>query len=366
MSQSTVGKDPVAGIYDVERQLSTCRLSVSKSNFGNYKTANHTPWLAKGSQEGYFPTVVVKGATLGSVGKSGEGRRGFDIFSYANKGIQVHTTRMSVGLDCENHDDVRQMLCGVFDKLVAKRHPISKSKYYQDTFPEKLIDGTHVFTATEAMLNPQSYIDMSFEDEATRWDSPDRTWGSFLFGDEDTQTTWYPKVKVSDESQIFLMTTKKKQFQRTSENDQVVYPRDGIQVKNYNVLRTLLDSDLYKNKQWRANLCLQVTGIELKCGQVGTTVDGNPRWAVAPLFTMKAVGPIVLYEHNQSVEEGGLTPDQLNAAQMSVLFEGMSAPNRKRKIKDHLAHPAKVSKSTPTVVAKEAEDGNSDSDGENE
>lgn len=357
-----------SAIFDVERQLKATKLAAD-TRAGGGKTERHgvhTPWLNKGSQEGYFPTVIVRNATLGMVGKAGDGKRGFTQYTFkTNGGPDKTQTRIAIGLEPNQHDDLQKMLCGILDKLIAMRHPVQKSMYYQMMFPTKLLDGTQVFNATAGLTNPSSFAEMQFEDSDTQWDSPGRTWGPFLYGGEEAQSSWYPKVRVDDQSQVFLMNSKKKQFQRTSENEQIVYPRDGIQVGNHNMLNTLLSSELYKGKQWRANLSLQVTGIEFKCGQTGTTMEGNPRYGISPVFSMKAVGPIALQEHSQAVEEGGMTPDQLMAAQMAAVFEGMTTPNRKRKIKDQVHAPLKVSKSThANSVADDKDTEESEEEGE--
>lgn len=369
------------GIYDVTRQLQGLVVKPRKAGYGSKTAIAFNAWLAKGAPEGALPTVVVRGAVMGSVGKSSEHRRGFDQHDFAIGGNVTTSTRVALGLSSEDQPNLKELVRGAFDKFLAARNPVTRSKFYQDSFPDRIVDGTQVFTATQAMLNPQEYVDMEFTDEDNRWDSPSRTWGSFLFGEADDDSMWYTKARINDDSVIYMYTNKMKQLQTTKEGGQVVYPRGGIEVKNAGVLRTLLNSDLYKNKHWRVHSTVSLTGLELKCGQVGETSAGHPRYAVAPVFSFKCSGAIMLMEHDQAADEGGLTADQRASAQMAAVFEGMTAPSRKRKIKDQVATQnavaptfnASMKRIRPTLVEEEVTAGpgfdetdDENSDGEDE
>ena len=356
------------GMYDVDKQLTGMKILKSKSTFSTKKKAMHTPWLARGSVEGSFPTVIIDNVRLASVGKADEHRRGFDIYEFSpnNQAISI-----SLGITRTDNQDLRDIMAGIVLNFVGLKDPITKNKFYQDTFPQQLTDGTKVHSATQCLLSPDEYVDMTFVDSVHEWDSPAKTFGPFLFSPDD-ESTYYTKPKIDPESLIFMYTVKGKQFQTVKENNMVVYPRGGIRAGDTNVLANFMRSDMYKSKQWRVRGTIAVTGISLNCGEV-MTIGGTPGFAVAPDFSLRMSGPIVLTEYNAVEEEGGVSKDQRLEAQFAAIFKNMKeTPSRKRKVNAMIANgsktsaPKKKKKTSATVEesqeVEDDEDSSSDSD----
>jgi len=218
-----------------------------------------------------------------------------------------------------------------------------------------------VFRATQALQSPEEFLDMTFQEDDV-WNSPSSTWAPLLYGPEDDDTKWYIKTKVSEDAQVYLYSNKKgvTEFNKTSEEGQVVYPRGGVPVKNTNMLRTLLSSKLYREKTWRAKCILKLTGVSLKCAPSGTSQDGVQMFSVYPVFTFTIPTAVVLVEHDPaSDEDGGLTDKQREAATRAVLFEGMVAPKIKRKSRETAPMfnaPNKKRKAADTEATQESEE----------
>lgn len=336
-STATISMDSnvVAPIYSVNAQLEGLRVNPSKKNqFSKKPGVPFTPWLKRGSPEGYFPTIAFKNATLGNIGKSTEHKKGLDIYTFQNKdGTEKTTTRIALGFNREDHGDLAQLLSGIWKSFVESNDPTQKSKWFQDAFPGKLTDGTKVFRATEAAYDPELFKHMQFDDSELEWDSPSRTWGTYVFGDGNESGSWYPKavVDTNNNNTMYMCTQKKKPFSRVTEHGQVIYTKDGVSMGVAPVMRTLVSSEHYRSKQWRVNGLIQVSSMELVCGQVGLTQEGHPTYSIAPIFNLRTVGPLLFVEHKHDEEIDGFTMEQRKAAEMSSVFEGFTVPSRKRK-----------------------------------
>lgn len=342
MTSTTPIVSPTDGIYeDVDRQLSRLTVRARTGGYSKSQAAAFNVWLGRGSPEGSTPAVKVDGAVLGMVGKSLEKRRGLDVYQYNAGSEVVSAVKLAIGVDAVSQPKLRELLRGSLEKLVEANDPIAKSRWFEKTFSETLNDGTKVFRGTTALISPEEYIDMSFQEDAV-WDSPSATFAPFMFGSDEDETKWYIKTKVSEDAQVYLYSNKKgfTEYSKTSEDGQVVYPKGGVPVKNTNMLKTLLSSKLYRDKIWRAKCILKLTGITLKCAPSGTTADGSVVNSVYPVFSFTVPTAVVLVEHDPANdEEGGLTDKQREAATRAVLFEGMVSPKRKRKSRESAVAP---------------------------
>lgn len=342
VSSTTANVSATDGIYDdVDRQLSRLTVKARTGGYTKSQCVAFNVWLGRGSPEGSTPAVKVDNATLGMVGKSIEKRRGLDVYQYNAGSEVISAVKLAIGVDAVSQPKLRELLRGSLKKLVEANDPIVKSRWFEKTFSETLNDGTKVFRGTTALLTPEEYLDMSFQEDAV-WDSPSATFAPFMFGSDEEETKWYIKSKVSDDAQVYLYTNKKgyTEYAKTTEDGQVVYPKGGVPVKNTNMLKTLLASKLYRDKIWRAKCILKLTGITLKTAASGTTPDGSIVYSVYPVFSFTVPTAVVLVEHDPTNdEEGGLTDKQRDAATRAVLFEGMVSPKRKRKSRDNAVAP---------------------------
>ena len=364
---------PTEGIYeDVERQLLGLQVKHRTSSWTTKgQTAPYNTWIARGSPEGGTPAVKVEGVSLGMTGKSADKKRGLDIFEYMVGGESKTAVKLAIGVDAVTCPKLRALLRGAMENLVKVADPITKSRWYEKTFSDHLTDGTKVFRATSALQSPEEFLDMSFQEDAV-WDSPSSTWAPFLYGPEEDDTKWYIKTKVSEDAQVYLYSNKKgvTEFNKTSEEGQVVYPRGGVPVKNTNMLRTLLSSKLYREKTWRAKCILKLTGITLKCAPSGTNPEGGQMFSMYPVFTFTIPTAVVLVEHDPaSDEDGGLTDKQREAATRAVLFEGMVAPKIKRKSRENAplfnqSGKKRTKVDTPEAVQESDEEEELDTEGE--
>jgi len=372
-TQKTViveAQDPCKGIYeDVQRQLSSLVLRTRKVTWPlKQQAAIFNTWILRSSPEGSTPAVKVTSAGLGMTGSAVNKRHGLDVFQFEVGGKTQTSVKIAIALDPAEHTKLRTVLVGIFEKFVKEFDPMVKSRWYEKTFSETLNDGTKVFRGTSALQSPSEYLDMTFTGDDS-WDSPSSTFGPFMFGaDTDQGPKWYVKPKVSEDAYVYLYNNKKggSEMNRTSEEGQVVYPRGGVPVKNTNMLNTLLNSKLYKEKMWRATAIVKVTGISLKTAQSGTTPEGNPVYSVYPSFSFSIPTAIILVEHDMDGEdESRLSDKQRDAATRAVLFEGMVAPKTKRRAREAQIAPIfnGSSKKHKAVSVQDSEE-DADSDGE--
>jgi len=338
MSQSVSTVPPSSdGIYeDVERQLNGMNLKARKPNaMSKREQFQLGTYLERGSPEGPYPAVKVDNARLGMVGKSGENRRGLDVYEFTAGSETTPVVRLAVGLRQEDQANMRKLMTGVIEKLKGFKDPMTKSIWYQSTF-SSLTDGTKVYNSTGGIEHPSEFLTATLDDEFV-WDSPSGTWAPFLYGEE-PESTWYIKPRLEADAQVYLYTNTKKgcvEIQKTSEEGQVVYPKGGVPVKNTNMLKTLLSSKLYSEKMWQAKCIVKLTSINLRCSPAGSSAEGGQKYCVYPVFNFSVPTAVVLVEYDPSSEDvGGITDKQRMMATRSVLFEGLVAPKPKRKARE--------------------------------
>jgi hypothetical protein len=295
-------------------------------------------YLKRGSPEGYCPAVKVTGATLGSIGKHEDRRRGIDVYEYTAGSEKKVGVKIALGLSKEDQKAMGELIRGVIDKLRETKDPMTKSIWYQEHFVS-LTDGTKVFNATHDMTVPEGFSELVLDGGAYH-ESPCKTWGPFLYGD-DEEYRWYTKANVEEDVTVYMYNPKKGgiEYPKTTEEGQVVYPKGGVQVKNSNVLRTLLGSKLYTENQWRATCVARLTSVQLVCAEAGMSPDGVQKYAVSPRFAFRVPTSIVLVKYEPSPDEIGLTDKQREDATRAALFKGMSAPKQKRKAREPAVAP---------------------------
>ena len=85
---------------------------------------------------------------------------------------------------------------------------------------------------------------------------------------------------------------------------------------------------------------LQLTAMEIRCGirdrhpATDVTPEGSPIYGIFPVFHIRTVSPIIMTEWDGTQMENGLTAEQKEQAILAHLFQGRTAPIRKRKRSD--------------------------------
>lgn len=311
-----------AKIFDHERQLGEIKL---RKMTLSTKPGAFAVNLGRIAPEGASPVLSVTDCTLGRIGKSEEGRRGFGVYT---KGPSQFT-RLALGVGKSN-EYVGKYLERVIQCLVASHHP-NRDRWYQESFPE-LTNGTKVHFAGAPLLNPSSFNSVAFDQSYEHvWDEPARTWGPMISGD-DEDYRWYISARVDPDSKIFLYDPKKnKPFGKVNEGSLEVYSKDGVDTSNANVLRAFLDSKVYRQKTWRVRCLLRLTSVEFRCAPITSVTEGEQRYVVYPTFSFATYGPIVLMETDPETTGSMVTDDQREDAAFAAVFGGLVAPSRKRK-----------------------------------
>ena len=282
------------------------------------------------------PTIVIKKAGLVTVGKKGSNERGFKIIKYLLNGGKKGGTfvKCKMALGSADQDDLRGMCKGLLEKIVERRDPVKASQWYQNTFG--LEDGTAVFNATQELCAPQNYVNCELcEDQI--WDSPSKTFGPFLYGDQDANETWYANVNVHqgfpakddkplNECAIFCFDDKGKMCSNKSDDNLEVYNRSGVPMLNETKFGVFLGSSFYTENSWRMTSGLRIASVKLKRM---TRVDGS--YVIVPHFNLSTTGNIRLQQYKLEKDDNYLSYDQRDAIMDSFIFEGVSAPSRKRK-----------------------------------
>ncbi len=325
-------------------------------------------WNDKSRIEGRCPTVKFEGATLGAVGKSGEGKRGFDVIEWSGmKKDDAPYVRLGLGLSKEGQGEVIAMMQGVLKKFLADHDPIKDSKWYQSAFASELTDGTKVHLATKGLQDGREFVDMTFTGDDLSWDSPSRTWGPAVYGSDDSVRFYpRPRVIVDDDTMIYTSKTDDRVYSDVVEESVTVYPRTGIHMDNRILLNRFLASEHYKEKHWRAKGMLRMSSFELICSQIGEHPDTkNPIYGVAPKFNLQIVGSVLLTEAKSAIDDSPWTDDERAKIMHSMLFQGIkgSVGGRKRKAGAGKA-AAKKSKSSPPASQTDATEVIEDTDGE--
>jgi len=334
--KATKKKDVVAvdGMFDVERQKEAIVLRETKRSGKNVHGIVFSTFLKKGFPGGGCPIIKVENAVLGSVGKAIDQRRGLDLVEFRlDNGAKGHIVKLALGVNKAENPDLLTLCEAVWTRFCEMHNPLKQSQWYQSKFPE-LDDGTKVHLASVGFDSPDEFCTMDIEESHLSWDSPARTYGEAMFGD-DEEARWYPKLKVRDEYSVYCYRSNGKPYGKIAESGIPTYNKEGIPLNSVNLLKSFLGSNFYQGKQWRCTSMVQLTALEIRCGTRARFPEtGNPKYGIYPVFHLRTMGSIIFTEFDDSVDSSGLTPDQRENAIMAHLFAGRQAPPRKRKARD--------------------------------
>ena len=338
----------------------------NKTNDPNTKALQLS--LSFGSVQGLYPIVAIRNARLGPIGKRDESRRGLCVFK--NKDSNYTFPRLALWLDSKQHGDLRQLLAGILKRWKDDHDP-NKSMWYQNNF-EDLTDGSKVFTAARGMEDMSAYDGVEFTGD-DEFDSPDRTYGKFFTAEDESPGQWlcsffldqgYDGRDGTDPSDFrIFFTTEKAMMPDKEENENIVYKKDGIPIKNHSMINNLVDSDFYRKGNWGCNAMIQVTGLTWRCAK---TTSGDP--CLYPIFRMRVTDSIRFKPLEDDAGGNGLTREQRSAIMSSIIFEGLSGPAGAKKRKKSAVAPTfnvpKKAKADSPVPESQEIDEIADTDGE--
>lgn len=326
-----------SSIISVAAQVGDIRFS-QRAKSAKAKGPNFDVQLNRKNPAGRNPCCIVHNAKLGLWGRPSEGNRGLKVVEYTMNGTNntAMFSTLTLALDRSRHTEVYEMCRAVLAKWVEKHDPVRKSMWYQNHFPQ-LTDGTKVHRACRALLTNDLYIDQEF-DGPEQYDSPGRTYGEFLFGNDEECKPWYCDVRVSEgfpakddrlatEYTISFFDERGKQCGDKTEGGMTVYKKGGIPLMSPKMLKVLTQSEFYKGTYWNCCTIMQLYAMEMRCVE---TDDGGH--CIFPVFQFRTNNSLCFQASlPERVAEGSITFEQRNAIFHSAIFDGVSNPVKKRK-----------------------------------
>lgn len=313
--------------FDQERHLTSFRLRPDKIPTPGVFIA--TPSLPFGAIDGQFPVTLVDECRLGANGSKESGGRGLKVVEFKRSGASAKFLSLAIGIPkkVEANNGLRKLMKKSIAEFVKLHDPVKDSTWYQKTF-SVLDNGTKVFEATESLSNPENFTDMVLEHD--EWDSPSKTFGSFVYG-KDEEHTMYINASVDDKYGVRCFDEKMKKMPKKEKQSVVIYPRDGFTLDNVTQLELFLNSDFYKKTHWKTRLMIRISRISFKCEKRGSHLaSGNPIYGVYPVFKFKTCSDLCFIE-TPAVGSGVLDDETLDVAKNMLLYAGLPGPSKKRK-----------------------------------
>jgi len=314
-----------------------------------FKAQSHDPTVfSVNLREGALGPRPMARVNFTDLPKSGKHKiRGIDAIQGKNKKV---FKKLKMGLDKESGGDVMEMCRRVLTAWNKDFSPVSRSMWYQSIFD--LEDGTKVHSATQHMLNPVDYNNVSF-DGKKEYQAPSRTFGPALYGDESNK--WYVDVTVpepyldgksTDTAFLYLYDENSKKIKTRTVNGTVVYPTSGIDLADNDKVLELGLSDFYKDCNWKARCSLVLSALQWKCEKDVTSGCK----IVYPIFHFKTYGSIILKNIPYTTPEGVIPIEKRMAIVDATLFEGLEQPaKRRKKAKDSSSVSSNSKKTSKTL-----------------
>ena len=330
MKPSSKTVDPQT-LLNVEQQLEalTFKGGVEKKYKGSY-----TLQLQNLISVGRTPIVPVIKATLGKTGKKDSNSRGVHVIKYqlGNNGGSNAFTKVALGLKASAQPALKELCKGIFDKWIGKHSPTLRSTEYQKLYPE-LNDGTKVFSATSALVNTDQLVVTELDNDY--FGSPSVTYAPFVFGDDD-DATWYNDMTLSEgfaanndhpatDHRIVFYDDKGRQIGNKVEDEVEVYRKGGVPLMSSSALDLLTKSQFYKKGRWECSCMVEVTSMSIKLGK------SNDQHILYPTFNLRTRGSLRMQQSVKVEDPDALTFDQRTSIFDSIIFDGVTAPSRKRK-----------------------------------
>ena len=286
---------------------------------------------------GGSPVVHVKSAGLSLCGKKDSKSRGLSVISWERNGKRGEFVSLKLAVNREDHNDLYKMCKGMLETFVQKNDPITSSMWWQRKFP-RIEDGTDVHKTTSGFQNMNEFCQME-GGSSDAFKSPASTFGKFLYSESEDEAKWYLDLLVPRESdkrenleRIVLYDERGKMIGNRQDADgNEVYSKGGILLTNKKKLRDLVESSFYKETIWKCDTFVRIYGMDI----IHSTTCEN----VYPFFKTSVYGDIKLQMSNKKQDPNQLSGDQVQSMFASVLFEGVSAPSRKKR---KLSKPKKI------------------------
>lgn len=293
MSSPTIDTDP----FDVDNQIKKLRLTKARRPSRKTDGVHYAAFLNDGGDIGNVPVVIVHDCALALCGKKDEKVRGFKKVLYNVDGEEKSFYTLNVAFGSKTQPELQQLCKGMIDHYVTRYDPVSKSMLYQnELFPEKLTDGSKVFSATQAIVSREGLKTVDF-DGTNHWDSPANTYGSFLYGDDEENHTWYTQLTINTGfmekkgkggSYLLLCVDENdRPLSKKTESGKCVYSKDGVPLGDSTRMDAFVESDLFKMNRWRVTTAVQPHSMTIHCRD---DINGNP--VVFPSFQMRTHGII--------------------------------------------------------------------------
>lgn len=338
MSKSDIKSKPIkrkavpdvdaSTIMDIDAQIKTLSVVEGKQTKGDNRYMRLS--VSRSNPLGPIPIVVVRNAPLGATGKRSERGRGLRVIDSANGSFMT----LALGLNRDTQKDLRTMLLAALRKHNEKFDPVQKSLIYQKAFPD-LDDGTKVFKASYGLQSEEAL--MSMELSSPEWDSPSRTFGPFLFSEEEDVPAWYTDVSVgtgfeardtapATDYRVLFYDDKGKQIPSKSEDGLNIYSKGGIPLSSSKMVNAMTTSEFYLSNRWLCTAALHVTSIVIKIG-----MNAQEERVLYPVFKMRTSGSIRMQMAPPQDMTGVITFEQRGSLLDAIIFEGVSGPSKKRR-----------------------------------
>lgn len=332
-------------LTDPESQLEHLKVDASGTayNGGAIGLNVELPWKYN---TGGTPVALVTGASLGQCGKKGSGHRGIHATSWTANSKTVHNVSLKICFKREIHGDMHTLMKGILEKVCDTHSPIRDSKWYETKF-SALDNGTKVFDATKEMQKPELFETLDLKGD--HWNSPAATFGNFLYGANEDDAKWYASVNfpagkdgtLSSSDRLVLYDERGKMIgSRSDSHGNEVYTKGGILLSNSKGMADLVNSKFYSDNLWACTTNIRPYSVHIKYSD-----EDN---VVYPIFKMRTFGDVRFQVTTREEDPNQLKMDQVVAAFNAQVYEGVTAPPRKKKRIASATKPVKK-----TVVAKE-------------
>lgn len=335
----TMDAHNTTNMLNVATQLESVRFS--QRSIRSKRNANGLMFdvqLSGRNPAGRNPCCMVRNARLGVNGRMTDNARGIKVIEYVldgKTGACGTMTKLALAFNRTDHEDIRMMCKGVFAKWMERHDPVRKSMWYQNNFPD-LTDGTKVYSATRALVDPELFVDQEFEG-AEQYEGPSRTFGDFLYGEEEDSKPWYASLRVSEgfvatdlrpatDYVVAFFDEKGKPCTDKVESEMTVYKKGGVPLMSPKMLKVLTESEFYKTNFWVCSTIMQLYALEIKCACIGPG-----QYCLYPVFQFRTNNSLCFRIKPMDAVVDGITYEQRDAIFSAAIFEGVNGPTKKRK-----------------------------------
>lgn len=286
---------------------------------------------------GSSPLVRVSNAGLAICGAAVNNIRGLNIAKWTINNTTREFATLKLATNRTEHRDLYEICSYMIKQIATRKDPVSNSKWWESKFAN-FTNGTEVYSGTKEIQNVNELLDLEIPSDT--WNAPARTFGKFLYSENEDDAKWYtefslPQTKEGEDSRperLVLYDEKGKMVgSRTDSNGNEVYAKGGIELTNTKKLRDLVESKFYKDGIWKCDTHVRIFKIVLKYCEKAN--------AVYPVFKMSTAGDLKFQASSKKLDPNQLTSEQIFSSLNASLYEGVTAPSRKKR---KVSRPKKV------------------------